>query len=62
MDGEILKAFSTLSLVVVALGVLLYIVKRFVNTKTAKEQLLDMKILSRMQLNPKKPLICRSSW
>ncbi|MBX3044529.1 MAG: flagellar biosynthetic protein FliO [Candidatus Kapabacteria bacterium] len=56
MDGNILNAFATLSLVVVALGVLLFIVRKFVNGKNQKDQILDMKIISKMQLNPKNQL------
>jgi flagellar biogenesis protein FliO len=56
MDGNILNAFATLSLVVVALGVFLFILKKTALAKTAKEQILDMKVLSKMQLNPKNHL------
>lgn len=56
MDGNILNAFATLSLVVVALGVLLFILKKTALTKSAKEQIFDMKVLSKMQLNPKNHL------
>lgn len=56
MDGSILNAFATLSTVVAALGVLLYIVKRAVKIKNSKDQILDMKVLSRMPLNQKNQL------
>lgn len=56
MDGNILNAFATLSLVVVALGALLLVVKKTTLNKASKDQILDMKILSKMQLNPKNHL------
>ena len=56
MDGNILNAFATLSLVVVALGVLLFILKKTALSKNTKEQIFDMKVLSKMQLNPKNHL------
>jgi flagellar biosynthetic protein FliO len=56
MDGSILNAFGTLSIVVVALGALLYLVKKTAQKKISNGQLLDMKILSRMNLNAKNHL------
>jgi flagellar biosynthetic protein FliO len=53
MDGNIINAFLTLSTIVVAIGILMYILKKTSKNKSIKDELIEMKVLSKMALNQK---------
>ncbi|MFA5512856.1 MAG: flagellar biosynthetic protein FliO [Candidatus Kapaibacterium sp.] len=56
MDSYIINAFGTLSIVVIALAGLLFLLKKTAGSKFAKNQIADMKVLSKLSLNPKNHL------
>lgn len=56
MDGNVISAFLTMSIIVAILGGMLYFLKKTALKKNIKDHSIDMKILSRMSLNAKNHL------